>query len=415
LFVGNHSSGKSSFINYLLGREVQTTGVAPTDDAFTMIAPGTQDRNQDGPSLVGNPDLGLAGLRQFGPTLVHHLQYKVRSDVKTHDMMVIDTPGMMDAPAGMQAPKALDRGYDFTGVVRWLAQRADVVCLFFDPDKPGTTGETLQVMLHALGGMDHKLLIILNKADQFHKLHDFARAYGSLCWNLSKVMPRKDLPRIYTMCLPTEKLADNAALRDLQAARDQVAAEVQAAPSRRMDHSLSELQDSVTQLYLQASVLKALQQKASRLCWKNRAQVAGLAGGGTVLAGITLYFSAMIPLQVPLGIALTTILGSSGMWWYNNQQFQAWQKQQSTIEALSLTFNQTHARVVQNADEYMAHWWVSTVRESLQQALSGGNWYEELPSVSSSDLDMLQRMENDEIPSLRRQASPPHASGLDRL
>lgn len=28
--------------------------------------------------------------------------------------------------------------------------------------------------------MDHKLLIILNKADQFKKIHDFARAYGSL-------------------------------------------------------------------------------------------------------------------------------------------------------------------------------------------------------------------------------------------
>jgi Dynamin family len=32
LLVGNHSSGKSSFINYLLGRKIQTTGVAPTDD-----------------------------------------------------------------------------------------------------------------------------------------------------------------------------------------------------------------------------------------------------------------------------------------------------------------------------------------------------------------------------------------------
>ena len=33
-------------------------------------------------------------------------------------------------------------------------------------------------------------------------MHDFARSYGSLCWNLSKVIGRKDLPRIYTMCVP---------------------------------------------------------------------------------------------------------------------------------------------------------------------------------------------------------------------
>eukprot|EP01040_Poterioochromonas_malhamensis_P024552 gene24552-30400_t len=40
LLLGNHSSGKSSFINYILNRKVQQTGVAPTDDCFTIICPG---------------------------------------------------------------------------------------------------------------------------------------------------------------------------------------------------------------------------------------------------------------------------------------------------------------------------------------------------------------------------------------
>merc|ERR1712216_449521 len=98
----------------------------------------------------------------------------------------------------------MDRGYDFARVTRWFAERADVILLFFDPDKPGTTGETLHILTKALVGVDHKLHIVLNKADQFQYIHDFARAYGSLCWNLSKVIPRKDLPRIYTMCTPVE-------------------------------------------------------------------------------------------------------------------------------------------------------------------------------------------------------------------
>lgn len=60
LLLGNHSSGKSSFINYVLGRKVQTTGVAPTDDAFTIIAPGPSDRDQDGPALgMLRVDLGV--------------------------------------------------------------------------------------------------------------------------------------------------------------------------------------------------------------------------------------------------------------------------------------------------------------------------------------------------------------------
>merc|ERR1719223_2442498 len=133
-----------------------------------------------------------------------------------------------------------DRGSDFTNVVKWLAERADVVCLFFDPDKPGTTGETLRVLTNSLTGMDHKLLIVLNKADQFKKIHDFARAYGSLCWNLSKVIPRKDLPRIFTMCLPNKTTdpvselsnitTDSQSLSDLHQTRDDVVAEVMKAP-----------------------------------------------------------------------------------------------------------------------------------------------------------------------------------------
>ena len=51
--LGNHSSGKSSFINYMLGRKVQVAGVAPTDDNFTIIAPGKDDQDRDGPALIG--------------------------------------------------------------------------------------------------------------------------------------------------------------------------------------------------------------------------------------------------------------------------------------------------------------------------------------------------------------------------
>ena len=44
-------SGKSTFINHVIKREVQSTGVAPTDDCFTVIIPGKQDVDQSGPSV----------------------------------------------------------------------------------------------------------------------------------------------------------------------------------------------------------------------------------------------------------------------------------------------------------------------------------------------------------------------------
>ncbi|KAK7249960.1 spectrin binding protein [Aureococcus anophagefferens] len=233
LLLGNHSSGKSSFANFALGRDVQTAGVAPTDDSFTVIAPGASDADQDGPALVGDPDLGFEGLRKFGPGLIQRTQLKIRSGISPKNFMLVDSPGMIDSPGGQGggASSKLDRGYHFENAVKWFADRADVVLLFFDPDKPGTTGETLAILTNALAGQDHKLHIILNKADKFERIHDFARAYGALCWNLSKVIPRKDLPRIYTMCIPQGDAGAGggalaAGLADLRKTRDDVLAEL---------------------------------------------------------------------------------------------------------------------------------------------------------------------------------------------
>ena len=80
-----------------------------------------------------------------------------------------------------------------------------------DPANPGTTGETLATLTHALQGSEHKLNLVLNKADSFTRMNDFARAYGALCWNLSKVIERKDLPRIYTMCIPVQEVDGDGA------------------------------------------------------------------------------------------------------------------------------------------------------------------------------------------------------------
>ena len=174
--------------------------------------PGKEDCDKDGPTVVDDPDFGFAGLSQFGPALINKTQLKIRKSTPITDFMLIDSPGMIDSPVirdldgNRMFLQSMDRGYDFEGVCRWYAERADVILLFFDPDKPGTTSETLSILTSSLVNLDHKLHIILNKADQFHIIHDFARAYGALCWNLSKVIQRKDLPRIHTLCLPSNLL-----------------------------------------------------------------------------------------------------------------------------------------------------------------------------------------------------------------
>ena len=166
------------------------TGVAPTDDGFTVIAAGAEDANRDGPSFIGDPGYGFSPLRAIGgQQFLGHFNLKVRSGLREQELLLIDSPGMIDSPtirrhATIAAAdwSTAERGYDFLRVTKWLATHADVILLFFDPDKPGTTGETLECLTTSLAGTEHKLHIVMNKVDQFVHIHDFARAYGSLCW-----------------------------------------------------------------------------------------------------------------------------------------------------------------------------------------------------------------------------------------
>jgi hypothetical protein len=87
---------------------------------------------------------GYQGLRSFGPQLIHHTQLKVRSDTALKNFCIVDTPGMIDSPMlrdkyGVNKLASMDRGYDFEGVCRWYAERADVILLFFDPGIIQTT------------------------------------------------------------------------------------------------------------------------------------------------------------------------------------------------------------------------------------------------------------------------------------
>ncbi len=286
LLLGNHSSGKSSFVNHLLGIDVQKTGVAPTDDGFTIITHGSVENDLDGHAVVSNPDLAYEGLRHFGDQLVTHVRMKVRKVPLLRNATLVDSPGMID-----EARAENGRGFDFPGVVRWFAERSDLVLVFFDPDKPGTTGETLQVFKESLGGMDHKLLIVLNKMDQFQTLHDFARAYGALCWNLGKVIPRKDLPMIYNTFVPIEgRPRSGLQMDDFEKARADLIDEIRRAPSRRMDNQITQMSGFAERLRLHAFVID----EAALRYRRARERAYGILVLLLIAAGATLFVTGLV-------------------------------------------------------------------------------------------------------------------------
>ena len=157
LFLGNHSSGKSSFINYIAGADIQEYGMAPTDDGFTLVTYGEEEEILDGQALVSHPELDYQELGSLGPEFLAKLSLKTYPSENLRQLTLIDSPGMIDSASNHQL-----RDYDFRECVRHFAERADLILFFFDPDKPGTTGEAISIFTNQLASIDHKLLIVLN-------------------------------------------------------------------------------------------------------------------------------------------------------------------------------------------------------------------------------------------------------------
>jgi len=271
ILLGNHSSGKSTFVNNLLGDPpVQNTGVAPTDDCFTVLLYGETEREFRGPAAVGQLPSEFAGLERLGPNFLQHLQVKFRDREYLKGANLIDSPGMIDTAEGSSK-----RAYDFTAAVRGFSEIADLVFFLFDPEKPGTTGETVSVLSRCMTGLEFKLRVLLNKSDTFDSTYDFARAYGTLCWNLARVLRTKDLPTIYTTYTPqpTSRIGAKLDLTWFDKFRSEVLTELKNVGSRRYDSILANVRSDFTRLKIHTAVLNEF---AWGLMWR-RARFVALA------------------------------------------------------------------------------------------------------------------------------------------
>ena len=236
IFLGNHSSGKSSLVNWVLGDPpVQDVGLAPTDDGFTVMLFGETEEDVCGPAALSRLPGEFKALETFGATFLQHLKVKVRNRALLRTVTLIDSPGMIDSAEG-----TVSRAYDFAGVVRLLAEACDMVFFLLDPDKPGTTGETVTVFSKCLAGVEFKLRVLLNKCDAFSSLYDFARTYGTVCWNLARVLHTKDLPQIWTLYAGETRAAGSFDLSDFNRHREEFLGVLRDADARRLDNVYSQ-------------------------------------------------------------------------------------------------------------------------------------------------------------------------------
>mmetsp|Transcript_7681 Transcript_7681/g.12840 ORF Transcript_7681/g.12840 Transcript_7681/m.12840 type:complete len:579 (+) Transcript_7681:118-1854(+) len=213
LMIGQYSTGKTSFIRYILGRDFpgQRIGPEPTTDRFVTVMHGEDERVIPGNALAVHPELPYRGLERFGVSFLNRLEGSQMPCPVLKNISIVDTPGILSGEK-----QRVQRGYDFQSVTSWFVERADLVLLLFDAHKLDISDE-FQSVIQRLRGHEDKIRCVLNKADQVDR-QKLMRVYGALMWSMGKVLKTPEVLRVYVGSFWDEPLYfdENAELFEME-------------------------------------------------------------------------------------------------------------------------------------------------------------------------------------------------------
>ena len=192
LLVGQYSTGKTTFIRYLLEKDFPgiKIGPEPTTDKFIAVMHGETDSVIPGNALVVDPSKQFSTLSKFGNAFLNRLQCSLTNSSVLNGISIVDSPGILSGEK-----QRVDRGYEIAGVLKWFAERVDRIILLFDAHKLDISDE-FKRSIEALKGHDDKIRIVLNKADMVDH-QQLMRVYGALMWSLGKVLHTPEVTRVY--------------------------------------------------------------------------------------------------------------------------------------------------------------------------------------------------------------------------
>jgi len=192
LLLGQYSVGKTSFIRYLLGRDFPgiRIGPEPTTDRFNCIMHGDVDKIIPGAALCSQADRPFRGLSPFGNNFLSKFEGVEMDAPILHNITLVDTPGILSG-----VKQSVGRNYDYDAVMKWFAERADLIIIMFDAHKLDISDE-LKRVIELMKPHADKVRVVLNKADSI-STQQLMRVYGALMWQLGKVMNTPEVCRVY--------------------------------------------------------------------------------------------------------------------------------------------------------------------------------------------------------------------------
>ncbi|KCV73093.1 hypothetical protein H696_00638 [Fonticula alba] len=267
LLLGQYSTGKTSFINFLIEREFPGShiGPEPTTDKFIAVMHNREDRVTPGNAVAVQPDKPFRGLEMFGGGFLSKFQASECNAPLLEEITFIDTPGVQ---AGEKQRSG--RGYDFTQVASWFAERADLILLLFDCHKLDISDE-FKKTIECLRGHDDKIRVVLNKSDMVNT-QQLMRVYGALMWSLGKVIRTPEVARVYIGSFWANPLhyTENAPL--FQAEQADLLRDLRNLPSNAMIRKVNELVKRTRQARVHAIIISHLRKQMPAMFGKSTKQ-----------------------------------------------------------------------------------------------------------------------------------------------
>mmetsp|Transcript_40059 Transcript_40059/g.159357 ORF Transcript_40059/g.159357 Transcript_40059/m.159357 type:complete len:236 (-) Transcript_40059:252-959(-) len=176
MIVGNHSVGKSSFINWYMDTEALRTGVAMESAGFSIV---TQGRRRQ--SLKGNATINV--FRYLQPItsfegILDHLRTEIVPEGRMgkHLVSFFDTPGLADGEH--------DYPFPVEQVILELAKSMDLILVFYDPVGQALCSRTSRVVGTLNRLFRNKLRFYLTKADTIDRPEDAHKIIFQIAQNL---------------------------------------------------------------------------------------------------------------------------------------------------------------------------------------------------------------------------------------
>jgi len=253
MLIGQYSTGKTTFIRYLLERDFpgMRIGPEPTTDNFHIIQYAEEEGKIPGNVLAVDKTKPFRHLQQFGGTFLTRFEASQTNAEVLKSVTLLDTPGVL---AGEK--QLVNRGYEFTGVLRWFAERADRIILLFDAHKLDISDE-FKSAIQAIRKNEDKIRIVLNKADMMTH-QQLMRVYGALMWSLSRILGNPEVSRVYVGSFWNQPL-QFAANRDLfEMEQDDLFSDLQELPRFATVRRLNDLIKRATWAKVNALIISYL-------------------------------------------------------------------------------------------------------------------------------------------------------------